>query len=394
MRELHATIREWIDDGETVALATVVKTWGSSPRAAGSLMAVDERGRICGSVSGGCIESSVVSAALDCLDDRTARLEAFHAETARAQEVGLSCGGSVSVLVSPLDAALFSAEEALIARGMSYVRASISEGDAHRRLGQTFLIVETPFAEVTAECEGVSRIEANGYTCIAPTCYFDESDRFVHAVLKAYEPASGQVVSVARFDGAEVFFSRQDPALQLICIGGTHVAVHLCCMAKVLGYRTVVVDPRGAFATEERFAMADELLREWPQEAFSHLSLTSATAVCALTHDPKIDVPALGIALESPAFYIGSLGRYTTQLARYRALADNGYADEQIARIYGPIGLDIGGKEPAEIALSVLAEVVAAKNESIIESATMLESAQRALVEEDRRESGTGKMSV
>lgn len=394
MRELHATIREWIDEGEAVALATVVKTWGSSPRAAGSLMAVDGRGRICGSVSGGCIEGSVVSAALDCLDDHTARLEAFHAETARAQEVGLSCGGSVSVLVSPLDAALFSAEQALIARGVRYVRASVSEESAPGRLGQTLLIVETPFGEAAVGFEGVSCIEANGYTCIAPTRCFGEGDRFVRAVLKAHAAACGQVVSVVRIDGAEVFFSRQDPALQLICIGGTHVAVHLCRMAKVLGYRTVVVDPRGAFATEERFAMADELLREWPQEALAHLPLTSATAVCALTHDPKIDVPALGLALESPAFYIGSLGRYTTQLARYRALVDDGYADDRIARIYGPIGLDIGGKEPAEIALSVLAEVVAAKNESIIESATMLESARLALAEEACRESGAEKMSV
>lgn len=383
MRELCATIQNWMEDGEAVALATVVKTWGSSPRAAGSLMAVDGRGRICGSVSGGCIEGSVVASALDCLDGAPARLESFHVETGRAQEVGLSCGGSVSVLVAPLDDSLFAVERKLIEREARYVRASVCSSVDEHMLGQAFILVCKANAGDVSEFEGVACFEADGCLCIASKrrfAAFDES--FLREAAAAYRGTGRAVAACARVGGSDVFFSRQDPALQLVCIGGTHVAIHLCRMASVLGYRTVVVDPRGAFATEERFSMADELVREWPQEAFSHIALTSATAVCALTHDPKIDVPALGCALESPAFYIGSLGRYTTQLARYQALADCGYDDGQIARIYGPIGLDIGGREPAEIALSVLAEVTAARNESAIESATMLESAQRALAEQ------------
>lgn len=383
MRELCATIRKWMEDGESVALATVVKTWGSSPRAAGSLMAVDGRGRICGSVSGGCIEGSVVASALDCLAGGAARLESFHAETERAQEVGLSCGGSASVLVSPLDEALFAVERELVERGMRYVRASVHSATDERMLGQTFILVKKTGAENMPRGADVVCFEADELLCIASARRFAALDEpFLQAASAAYFEAVKSSASSAHIGDADVFFSRQDPAPQLVCIGGTHVAIHLCRMASVLGYRTVVVDPRGAFATEDRFSMADELVREWPQEAFAHIALTSATAVCALTHDPKIDVPALGCALESPAFYIGSLGRYTTQLARYRALAENGYDDGQVARIFGPIGLDIGGKEPAEIALSVLAEVTAAKNGSGIKSSTMFESARRALAEQ------------
>ncbi|WP_180326735.1 XdhC family protein [Raoultibacter phocaeensis] len=395
MRELSATIQQWIEDGEPVALATVVKTWGSSPRAAGSLMAVDGQGRICGSVSGGCIEGSVVGTALDCLDDGFARLESFHAETRKAQEVGLSCGGSVEVLVSPLDPSLFALERALIERGARYIRSSVCSASDARMLGQTFVLAEAVCSEDAARAEGVVCFDAGGWLCIAPAHLCDAlGEGFLREASAAFLESGQRNASTAHVGDATVFFSQQDPAPQLVCIGATHVAVHLCHMAHELGYRTIVVDPRGAFATEERFAMVDELVRAWPHEALPRIPLTSATAVCALTHDPKIDVPALGCALESPAFYIGSLGRYTTQLSRYEALVDSGYVDEQIARIFGPIGLDIGGKEPAEIALSVLAEMTAAKNGGAALSATMLESARRALDEEARCTAGAGKRSA
>ena len=144
-------------------------------------------------------------------------------------------------------------------------------------------------------------------------------------------------------------------------MGATHVAVFLTQIARPLGYSTVVIDPRGIFINEGRFPHVDTLLRVWPQEAFPSLDLTRETAVCVLTHDPKIDLPALECALASPVFYIGSLGRPSTQKQRYRSLVQRGCAEADIRRIYGPIGLDLGGRSPEEIALSIFAEITAVR---------------------------------
>ena len=190
--------------------------------------------------------------------------------------------------------------------------------------------------------------------------------------------APTQDAGLVQTGGGAFFFARANPQPQLVCVGSVHISIHLTRMAKMLGYRTVVVDPRGAFATEERFPFVDELVHAWPQEAFKTLRLTSSTALCALTHDPKIDVPALAAALDSPAFYIGSLGRYTTQLSRYRQLVCEGYDDEAIGRVYGPIGLDLKGREPAEIALSVMAEITAVRHGGAGAVSRILADARRA----------------
>ena len=344
MREIRYDVARWFEAGCDVALAQVTKTWGSSPRVPGSVMAVSDRGGIAGSVSGGCIESSVIQTALDCLEgSQQASLERFHASTARAQEVGLSCGGNIEVLVSP-DAAAAEGRvglRAFAAAGCEGWRAVVPR-DAEERLGR----------DAIAEA-------ARSVCACAPT----------------------QDAGLVQTGGGAFFFARANPQPQLVCVGSVHISIHLTRMAKMLGYRTVVVDPRGAFATEERFPFVDELVHAWPQEAFKTLRLTASTALCALTHDPKIDVPALAAALDSPAFYIGSLGRYTTQLSRYRQLVCEGYGDEAIGRVYGPIGLDLKGREPAEIALSVMAEITAVRHGGAFPMSMMLASARRAEAE-------------
>jgi xanthine dehydrogenase accessory factor len=133
-------------------------------------------------------------------------------------------------------------------------------------------------------------------------------------------------------------------------------------LAKTLGYRTVVVDPRSAFGSEERFPNVDRLIQRWPEEAFQEIPLTRSTAVAMLTHDPKLDDPALKIALPSPAFYVGALGSKTTQAKRRQRLLDEGLSEEQLNRLHGPIGLQIGAQTPEEIAMSIMAEIVAARN--------------------------------
>ncbi len=400
MREVASDVRRWFDEGRAVALAQVTKTWGSSPRVPGSVMAVADDGRLAGSVSGGCIEGAVAQVAMECAGSRLSSLEKFHASTRRAQEVGLSCGGNIEVFVGDLPRALFAVEEALIRADAAYARVTAVEavfpGDR----------VDDPSQDDAAVREG--GMDALGAMAIVA------DEEALTAAVASLAPALAAEVAVARCDGAAVatageadcllavaeavaarpasedaghvieggidwFFARVRPAPQLVCIGGVHIAMRLAEIAHVMGFRTVVVDPRRVFATGERFPGVDELVHAWPQEAFAEdgpVRLTANTAVCALTHDPKIDVPALQAALASPAFYIGSLGRSTTQLSRCRQLAGEGCPDEQIARIYGPIGLDLRGREPAEIALSIMAEICAVRHGSPYELSTMLETAR------------------
>ena len=400
MREVASDVRRWFNEGHAVALAQVTKTWGSSPRVPGSVMAVTDDGRLAGSVSGGCIEGAVAQVAMECAGSRLSSLEKFHASTRRAQEVGLSCGGNIEVFVGDLPRALFALEEALIRADAAYTRMTAVEavfpGDC----------IDDPSQDDAAIREG-------GMNALGTMAIAADAD-VLAAAIASLPPAVAAEVALARRDGVAVaavgetdslldvagavaarpvsedaghviedgvdwFFARVRPAPQLGCIGGVHIAMRLAEIAHVMGFRTVVVDPRRVFATGERFPGVDELVHAWPQEAFAEdgpVRLTANTAVCALTHDPKIDVPALQAALASPAFYIGSLGRSTTQLSRYRQLAQEGCSDEDIARIYGPIGLDLRGREPAEIALSVMAEICAVRHGSPYELSTMLETAR------------------
>ncbi len=423
MREIRDDVRRWLAAGEGVALAQVTKTWGSSPRVPGACMAVTADGRIAGSVSGGCIEGAIAQVALDCLDGHLSSLEKFHASTRRAQEVGLSCGGNIEVFVSPLDEALFACEDALIAADADYVRVTAVEEAAVAAepgldaepspqaardadpspasadsfesgapfVGLSFLIVDSTAAEAalarldSAQAAGLSRADVPGSADMVLITPADAGNGAVLVPVAAAVAARPLTASTGHVveGGLDWFFARMLSKPQLVCIGGVHIAVRLCEIAHVLGYRTVVIDPRGIFATDERFPAVDELVHAWPQEAFKDIPLTASTAICALTHDPKIDVPALLAALDSPAFYIGSLGRSTTQWARWRALREEGATDADIDRIFGPIGLDLRGREPAEIALSVMAEITAVRHGSPYELSTMLQSALKVEAEKN-----------
>jgi xanthine dehydrogenase accessory factor len=173
---------------------------------------------------------------------------------------------------------------------------------------------------------------------------------------------SGRETVEAGGESADVFFDAQAPRPRLIAVGAGHVTIPLVAMAAACGFETVVVDPRRAFATPERFAHADRLLAEWPDQALPAVGLHRSTAVAALSHDLKIDVPALRLALRSPAGYIGALGSKKTHAKRVAALKEDGFTDADLARIHSPIGLPLGGRTPAEIALAILAEIVAVGN--------------------------------
>ncbi|MFW8637222.1 XdhC family protein [Cribrihabitans pelagius] len=303
----------WHQGGARAALATVVETWGSAPRRAGAQLAVSGAGRIEGSVSGGCVEGAVVAEALEALEDGQHRLLEFGVSDADAFAVGLACGGTIKVLVEPVGGALPGAllEELVAARAARQALAY----------------------EVNLN-SGARRLVRGGY------------------------PDRMRMDRSGLEDDGETFVAVHNPPLRLIVVGAVHIAQALVPMARLAGYDPVIIDPRAAFASPERFP-GEELLDDWPDEAVARLGLDARSALVLLTHDPKLDDPALHAGLLGDVFYIGALGSKRTHAQRLERLGAAGFSEPQMARIHGPIGLDIGAAGPAEIAVSILAEITA-----------------------------------
>ena len=302
---------EWHRDGIGAALATVVQTWGSAPRRAGSQLVVGGDGRIEGSVSGGCVESAVVFEALEAIEDGKHRLLEFGVSDDDAFAVGLACGGTIKVLVEPVGGALpvDLLEELVAARKERIALAYEVDLDS-----------------------GARRLVRDGY---AERLRMDRSG--------------------VEEDG-KTFVAVHNPPLRLIVVGAVHIAQALVPMARIAGYDPVIIDPREAFAAAARFP-GETLMDDWPDEAVEKLGLDARTALVLLTHDPKLDDPALEAALGADCFYIGALGSTRTHAKRVDRMVAAGFTAEQIERIHGPIGLDIGAAGPSEIAVSILAEM-------------------------------------
>lgn len=302
---------DWHRAGKGTALATVVETWGSAPRRIGAQLVIDEDARMEGSVSGGCVEGAVVVEALEALEDGKPRLLEFGVSDGDAFAVGLACGGTIRVLVEPVGPVL---PEAML--------ADLVTARAARQ----------PVAYVVNTETGARRLDREGH---ATRFRMDRS---------GFE------------EDGQTFVAIHNPPLRLIVVGAVHIAQHLVPIARDIGYDPVVVDPRDSFASPERFPDT-QLLHDWPDEAVEELGLDTRTALCLLTHDPKIDDPALEAGLRSGAFYIGALGSNRTHSKRLERMQAAGFSEADCARIHGPIGLDIGAASPAEIAVAVLAEM-------------------------------------
>lgn len=340
VKELIPTLDEWFLEFETVALATVTRTWGSSPRPAGSHMIVSPDGKMAGSVSGGCVEGAVVEAALEMLrEDSGPQMLDFGVADELAWNVGLACGGRINVWLQRLGSdPLFQA-----------LRQDLLAGNA--------VVLTTALGGAQAGTRQLRR--ANGAVLgnlNFEACECRELEEVERSALAKGEPGAHELY------GVPVFVQPYLPPPRLIVIGAVHTAVPLVTIAQTLGFTTTVVDARAAFATRERFPGADELLVEWPDTALARLEPDPNTAVVVLTHETKFDEPALTAALGSPAGYIGAIGSRATSADRLVRLRALGYTSEQLERIHGPIGLDIGGATPAEIALSIMAEIVAVRH--------------------------------
>ena len=296
----------WRDGGHGVALATVVATWGSSPRPAGSQLVVRGDGLHRGSVSGGCIEGAVIEEALAVMADGDARLLRYGVTDEMAWEVGLSCGGTVEVHV---------------ARPPEVLDQLLADRAARRPVA-LLTNLETGEAELVHDHQALD----------------EDRSRLAEGV----------------------FVQVHNPPPRLIIVGAVHISQPLVEMARLAGYDVTLIDPRGAFADRERFPGL-EILEDWPDVALSALEPDARCAVVTLTHDPKLDDPALAVALRSDAFYIGCLGSRRTHGKRLERLAERGFGEAETARLHGPVGLDIGALSPAEIALSIIAEITRAR---------------------------------
>ncbi|MDA7429757.1 XdhC family protein [Primorskyibacter aestuariivivens] len=301
----------WHRAGKGVALATVIETWGSAPRRVGAQLVVSTDGDMEGSVSGGCVEGAVVVEALEAHEEGRARELEFGVSDGDAFAVGLACGGKIRVLVEPVGSALpVSMLEDLVA-----ARAA-----------------RQPVAYVVNTRTNARRLDHSGHE----TRFRMDRSGFEE-------------------DG-ESFVAIHNPPLRLIVVGAVHIAQHLVSMARRIGYDPVVIDPRESFASPSRFPDT-QIMYDWPDEAVATLALDGRTALCLLTHDPKLDDPALEAALRSGAFYIGALGSTRTHAKRLERMQNAGFSEVDCARIHGPIGLDIGASGPSEIAVSILAEM-------------------------------------
>ena len=343
MRDILSDLDNWrAGDNKSIALATVIQTWGSSPRRAGAKMALTPDGKITGSVSGGCVEGAVFDTGVEVLKSNRPRLLHFGVADETAWEVGLACGGSIDIFVKPLDLEFFQPLHSVLVEEQPAVLVTIVRGP-DELLGREMLIRED------GSVAGTLKSNLNEY-----------------ALDLAKETLVQGVSRRAMLDeNTEVFVELILPPPTVVAVGGVHITIALMSLAKTLGYRTVVVDPRSAFGNEERFPNVDQLIQLWPEDAFQKIALTRSTAVAMLTHDPKLDDPALKIALPSPAFYVGALGSKTTQAKRRQRLLENGLTEAQLDRLHGPIGLEIGAGNPEEIAMSIMAEIVATRNKVI-----------------------------
>ena len=318
---------------DEIAIATVVKVWGSAPRPLGSKMAINSHGEMAGSVSGGCVEGAVFEEAQGVLKDGTPKLVSFGVDNETAWSVGLSCGGRIDIFI----------ERGVLPELVGAVR--------NRRLVARAVVLDGPE-------KGCSRLI---YPDDEPTGDLGSAALNRQAELLAADQWAGlgarRESIPSKNDHNDLFLEVHAPPPRLIIVGAVHVAVALVSMAKIVGFETIVIDPRTAFATQERFGHADQLLHDWPDEAIRRVGVDANTYVALLSHDLKLDVPALKASLHA-ARYVGALGSRKTQGKRLAAAREAGLDDRLLERIHNPIGLDLGGRRAEEIAVAVLAEMV------------------------------------
>ncbi|WDO05427.1 XdhC family protein [Streptomyces murinus] len=353
MLDIAEELNRWVGQGRDFAVATVVAVGGSAPRQPGAALAVDADGTAIGSVSGGCVEGAVYELCRQALKDGETVLERFGYSDEDAFAVGLTCGGVIDILVTPVRAEdparpVIAATLAAAARGEAAALARIVEGPDGLP-GRALLV------RPDGSYDG-------GYGA------HPELDRTVAAEARALLDAgrTGTLETGAR--GARcgapvtVLVESSVPPPRMIVFGAIDFAAALVRVGKFLGYHVTVCDARPVFATRARFPEADEIVVEWPHTYLERTGTDGRTVLCVLTHDAKFDVPLLKVALRLPVAYVGAMGSRRTHLDRARRLREVGLTERDLTRLRSPIGLDLGARTPEETALSIAAEIVATRH--------------------------------
>ncbi|UZD62195.1 XdhC family protein [Brevibacterium sp. JSBI002] len=354
-----ASILSWLGAHRDFALAVVTKTWSSAPRPAGAMMAVAADGEVIGSLSGGCVESAVHELALDCLATRRAATAHYGTSDEDAFAVGLACGGQIDVLVTPvLDGAQASSLRIYL------------EAVAGAQAAALALELPGPTEEVSGSLSGPSRSLALDEHGIVHGD-FGHPRLTEHIATDAAAMIAAGSTGTLEFDdtgrrlgaGTRIFVTTSTPPPRLLIFGAIDYAAALAELGRFLGYHVTVCDAREVFTTSARFPAAHEVVVSWPHRYFAAEAaagrVNDSTVVAVLTHDLKFDVPVLLEAIRSEAGYVGALGSRRTHAQRTDALREAGAAEAEIARIHGPIGLDLGARSPEATALSIFAEVLA-----------------------------------
>jgi xanthine dehydrogenase accessory factor len=345
MLDIAEELNRWVEQGREFAVATVVAVGGSAPRQPGAALAVDSEGTAIGSVSGGCVEGAVYELCRQALEDGESVLERFGYSDEDAFAIGLTCGGIIDILVTPVRGGVFPGALSAAARGEAAALARITDGPSGL-MGRALLV----------RPDGSYEGSLGGHP---------ELDRTAAAEAGAMLDAGRTGTRVIGEDGSRcgqpltLLVESSVPAPRMIVFGAIDFASALVRVGKFLGYHVTVCDARPVFATKTRFPEADEIVVDWPHRYLESTEVDSRTVLCVLTHDAKFDVPLLELALRLPVAYVGAMGSRRTHEDRNTRLREVGVTELELARLRSPIGLDLGARTPEETALSIAAEIVA-----------------------------------
>ncbi|MFJ4468532.1 XdhC family protein [Streptomyces sp. NPDC089424] len=347
MLDIAGELADWVAQGRDFAVATVISASGSAPRAPGAALAVDTEGAVIGSVSGGCVEGAVYDLCVQSLQDGETVVERFGYSDEDAFAVGLTCGGAIEVLVTPVTRESRLLRDALAAasRGGTVALARVTQGP-EELLGSPLLVHADGTYETEAPREGRGAPDAAQRT---------------RAVTEAHAMLTEGRTGTLELDGLTLFVESEVPAPRMIVFGAIDFAAALVRTGKLLGYHVTLCDARAVFATRARFPEADEIVVDWPHRYLRRTRTDGRTVLCVLTHDAKFDVPLLTEALRLPVAYVGAMGSRRTHEDRERRLREAGLGERELARLRSPIGLDLGARTPEETAVSIAAEIIAAR---------------------------------
>ncbi|MFI6376413.1 XdhC family protein [Streptomyces sp. NPDC050546] len=366
MLDIAGELNRWLEEGRDFAVATVVAVSGSAPRGPGAALAVDADGTAIGSVSGGCVEGAVYDLCAQALKHGQAVRERFGYSDEDAFAVGLTCGGVLDILVTPVPAdgpgrKAFQVVLSAAARGEPVALARVVRGPAGL-LGRALAVRQ----------DGSYEGELGGHPDLA-RAVADETRSLLGAGRTGTFDiaASGARWGSPRTESGggshcepdlSVFVESSVPPPRMLVFGAIDFAAALVRVGKFLGYHVTVCDARPVFATRIRFPEADDIVVDWPHRYLNRTQIDERTVVCILTHDAKFDVPLLETALRRPAAYIGAMGSRRTHEDRDRRLRETGLTEAELTRLHSPIGLDLGARTPEETALSIAAEIVATRH--------------------------------